>query len=50
MVDKVTTIRKTRIGTFVGRLDDVDIVRLNAAVLVFLGLTTSPRSPRSAEP
>src|SRR5271165_2520812 len=39
MVDKITTVPKSKIGTRVGRLDDEDILRLNLAVLVFLGLT-----------
>lgn len=38
MVDKITTIPKTKIGTRVGRLADEDMVRLNRAVLVFLGI------------
>ena len=38
MVDKVTTVPKTRIGAHVGRLADEDVVRLNRAVLVFLGI------------
>lgn len=38
MVDKITTVPKRKIGTRVGRLDDQDIVRLNRAVLVFLGV------------
>ena len=38
MVDKITTITKTKLGSRVGRLDDEDIVRLNRAVVVFLGL------------
>ena len=38
MVDKVTTVPKTKIGAHVGRLADEDIVRLNRAVLVFLGI------------
>lgn len=38
MVDKITTVPKTKIGARVGRLDDEDIVRLNRAVLVFLGM------------
>ena len=38
MADKVTTVPKTKIGVRVGRLADVDMVRLNRAVLVFLGL------------
>ena len=41
MADKITTVRKARIGTFVGRLADEDIVRLNRAVLVFLGIASS---------
>jgi mRNA interferase MazF len=43
MVDKITTVPKSKIGTRIGRLDDEDIVRLNQAVLVLLGLATSPR-------
>ena len=42
MVDKITTIPKTKIGTRIGRLDDEDIVRLNRAVLVFLGMAGTP--------
>ncbi len=42
MVDKVTTVPKSRVGAHIGRLDDEDILRLNRAVLVFLGLATSP--------
>jgi mRNA interferase MazF len=38
MVDKVTTVPKARTGSRIGRLDDEDILRLNRAVLVFLGL------------
>ena len=38
MVDKITTVPKARIGARVGRLDDEDVMRLNRAVLVFLGL------------
>lgn len=41
MVDKITTVPKTRIGNQIGRLDDEDIVRLNRAVLVFLGFAGS---------
>jgi mRNA interferase MazF len=44
MVDKITTVPKTKVGARVGRLDDEDIIRLNQAVLVFLGLAVSPRS------
>jgi mRNA interferase MazF len=38
MVDKITTVPKTKIGELVGRLSDEDILRLNRAVLVFLGI------------
>jgi|SRR5882672_2459440 len=44
MVDKITTVPKSKVGTRVGRLDDEDILRLNQAALVFLGLTVSPRT------
>ncbi len=44
MVDKITTVRKGRVGDYVGRLDDEDIVRLNRAILVFLGLAGPSRS------
>jgi len=42
MVDKVTTVPKSKVGAHIGRLDDEDVLRLNQAVLVFLGLATSP--------
>jgi mRNA interferase MazF len=38
MADKITTVRKTRVGVRIGRLADEDIVRLNSAILVFLGI------------
>lgn len=38
MVDKLTTVSKDRLGKRIGRLDDGDVVRLNRAILVFLGL------------
>src|ERR1700675_4255402 len=44
MVDKITTVPKSKLGTRIGRLNDQDIVRLNQAILVFLGLTVSPRA------
>lgn len=44
MVDKITTVRRDRLGARIGRLRLEDVVRLNRAVLVFLGLATSPRS------
>jgi mRNA interferase MazF len=41
MVDKITTVPKTKMGARIGRLDDEDIVRLNRAVLLFLGMAGS---------
>ena len=46
MVDKITTVPKAKAGARVGRLDDEDILRLNQAMLVFLGLAISPRASR----
>ena len=43
MVDKITTIPKSKIGARVGRIDNEDILRLNQALLVFLGMAISPR-------
>lgn len=37
MVDKITTLPKARFGARIGQLGDEDVVRLNRAVLVFLG-------------
>jgi mRNA interferase MazF len=48
MVDKITTVQKAKVGARVGRLDDEDVVRLNQAVLVFLGLAVSPRAKQEA--
>jgi mRNA interferase MazF len=42
MVDKITTVPKSRIGARIGRLADEDMVRLNRAALVFLGIA-APR-------
>jgi mRNA interferase MazF len=44
MVDKVTTVAKSKLGERVGRIDDEDIVRLNQALMVFLGLAVTPKS------
>ena len=41
MVDKITTVAKNKVGKQVGRLDDEHVVRLNRAVVVFLGLAGS---------
>ena len=38
MVDKITTVARSKVRTRIGRLADEDMVRLNRAVLVFLGI------------
>ena len=38
MVDKITTMPKAKLGRRIGRLADDDIVRLNRALMIFLGL------------
>jgi mRNA interferase MazF len=38
MVDKVTTVPKSRLGQRIGCLADEDLLRLNRSLLVFLGL------------
>ena len=44
---QVTTVPKSKLGAHIGRLDDEDVLRLNQAVLVFLGLATSPRNKQA---
>jgi mRNA interferase MazF len=46
MVDKITTLPKSKVGAHVGRLDDEDLARLNRAILVFLGLAGTPTAAR----
>ena len=38
MIDKLTTVRRAKLGERIGRLADEDVVRLDRAVVVFLGL------------
>ena len=42
MVDELTTIPKAKVGRHAGSLDDSDVVRLNRALMVFLGLAGTP--------
>lgn len=49
MVDKITTVPRSRVGEKIGRLDDEDVIRLNQAAMVFLGLAVSPRHGRTRE-
>jgi mRNA interferase MazF len=38
MVDKLTTLPKSKLGRRIGRLADADVLKLNRAILIFLGL------------
>jgi mRNA interferase MazF len=38
MVDNITTIPKSKLGSRIGNLDAVDMARVNQAMLIFLGL------------
>lgn len=38
MVDKIATVSRDKLGNRIGTLEDEDAVRLNRALLVFLGL------------
>ena len=46
MVDKITTVPRTKLGARIGRLGDEDMVRVNRAMLVFLGLASPWRERR----
>ena len=48
MVDKITTVPKSKLGKRIGQLSDQDVVRLNQAMLVFLGLAVSSRAKPKA--
>ena len=38
MIDKLTTVPRSKLGEQLGRLNDEDMVRLGRAIVVFLGL------------
>lgn len=38
MVDKITTISRSKLGERIGQLSDDDMIRLSLALVVFLGL------------
>lgn len=42
MVDKVTTMPRVGLREQLGRLPDADVLRLNRALIVFLGLADGP--------
>ena len=48
MVDKITTVPKSKLGQKIGLLDDETVVRLNQSMIVFLGLAQSPRRRKVA--
>jgi mRNA interferase MazF len=41
MIDKITTVRRSKLGDQIGMLDDADVVRLNRALVLFLGIAGS---------
>jgi len=41
MVDKVTTVRRSKLAARLGALDDASVLRLNRALVVFLGIAGS---------
>jgi mRNA interferase MazF len=43
MVDKIASIPRSKLGEWIGRLDPEDLVRVNRAVIVFLGLASAAR-------
>lgn len=47
MVDRIVTVPRSRLGELIGQLDTEDVVRLNRAIMVFLGLASSPRAGRA---
>jgi mRNA interferase MazF len=38
MVDKTMSVRAGKLGSTIGRLDEVDMVRINRAMALFLGI------------
>ncbi len=48
MVDKITTVPTSKLGQHVGQLSSNDILRLNRAMFVFLGLAASSKIERTS--
>jgi mRNA interferase MazF len=46
MIDKIHTVPKSKFGQRIGTLDHKDVIRLNRAMLVFLGLAATSGSKR----
>lgn len=43
MVDKITTVSRSKLGVHVGQLDDESMMRLSRALLIFLGIAAPKR-------
>lgn len=43
MIDKITTVHRSRLGHRIGHLEEADILRMSQAILVFLGLVAPTR-------
>ena len=46
MIDKITTVPKSKMGLLVGKINNEDLVRINQSIIVFLGLSTPTRIRR----
>lgn len=44
MVDKITTVPRSKLGERIGALGDEDMLRVNRAIVVFLGLAGGARA------
>jgi mRNA interferase MazF len=47
MVDKIISVPRMKIGRRIGNLDAADMLRLNQAMMVFLGLAVSSRAAQA---
>jgi len=44
MVDKLTTVARSKLGKRIGHMEDENMVRLNRAILLFLGLAGTSKT------
>ncbi len=49
MADKITTTARTKLSQRIGEIDPDELLQLNQAVIVFLGLTNSTRPKAGAK-
>jgi mRNA interferase MazF len=49
MMDKITTMPRANLGQQIGRLSDADMVRLDRAIVIFLGLAGQPVRRRARQ-